>query len=75
MRNPDGSPAGYWKAFVRSLVRVVDAAPWIIPYLVGAIAVWNSPSKQRLGDRVAQTVVVQKGSEGSGADTALPPAG
>ncbi|MEX0832469.1 MAG: RDD family protein [Actinomycetota bacterium] len=75
VRNPDGSPAGYWKAFVRSLMRVVDAAPWIIPYLVGAIAVWNSPSKQRLGDRVAQTVVVQKGSEGSGADTALPPAG
>lgn len=53
-------------------MRVVDGAPWIIPYLVGAIAVWNSPINQRLGDRVAQTVVVQKGSEVPGAGSAGP---
>ena len=63
VRSLDGSPAGYWEAFVRNLLRIVDSFPWIIPYLVGAVAVWNSPTRQRVGDRVGRTVVIQKGSE------------
>jgi uncharacterized RDD family membrane protein YckC len=49
-------------ALVRNLARVVDGFPWVVPYLVGAIAVWNSPTGQRLGDRWAHTVVIVRGS-------------
>jgi uncharacterized RDD family membrane protein YckC len=49
-------------ALVRNMARVVDGFPWIVPYLVGAIAVWNSPTSQRLGDRWAHTVVIVRGS-------------
>jgi hypothetical protein len=40
----------------------VDAFPYVLPYLVGAIAVWASPTQQRLGDRWANSVVVTKES-------------
>jgi uncharacterized RDD family membrane protein YckC len=41
---------------IRNLVRAVDA---IFVYLVAAIAVWNSPLRQRLGDMAANTVVIR----------------
>jgi uncharacterized RDD family membrane protein YckC len=53
----DGAPIGFTEALVRNVLRVVDG---LIFYLVGAILVWRSPRKQRLGDRVAGTVVVKK---------------
>ena len=31
----------------------------IIGYLIGAILIWRSDKKQRLGDRVAKTIVVK----------------
>jgi len=31
----------------------------IIGYLIGAILIWRSDKKQRLGDRVANTIVVK----------------
>jgi uncharacterized RDD family membrane protein YckC len=52
----DGSPVTWGAALVRNLLRVVDM---IFSYLVGAILVWNSPKRQRLGDRVGRTVVVR----------------
>jgi uncharacterized RDD family membrane protein YckC len=51
----DGSPPDLVAAFLRNLLRLIDA---LFFYLVGAIFVWSSPFKQRLGDRVAGTVVV-----------------
>ena len=55
----DSSPIGYGAAFVRSILLYIDAIPYVIPYLLGAILIWTSEKKQRLGDRVAHTVVVK----------------
>jgi uncharacterized RDD family membrane protein YckC len=52
----DGAPVTWEAALVRNLLRIIDM---IFSYLVGAILVWNSPKRQRLGDRVAKTVVVR----------------
>lgn len=52
----DGSPITMNEAVIRNLLRIVDG---LFAYLVGAILVWNSPLKQRLGDRVAKTLVIR----------------
>ena len=45
-----------WKAsIIRNLLRIIDG---FFFYLVGAIVVWVSKSKQRLGDMAAHTLVV-----------------
>jgi uncharacterized RDD family membrane protein YckC len=56
----DGTPISWGEAVVRNLLRIVDIFPYVIPYLLGAIFVWNSPTCQRLGDRAANTVVVRR---------------
>jgi uncharacterized RDD family membrane protein YckC len=43
------------EALIRNAMRIVDG---LLFYLVGAISVWTSPLHQRLGDRLAGTVVV-----------------
>jgi len=52
----DGKPIDLTAAVVRNILRLVDG---FACYLVAAILVWNSPLKQRLGDRIAHTVVVK----------------
>ncbi len=52
----DGSPCDWQASLVRNLLRIVDA---LVFYLVAAILVWTSPQRQRLGDRVGETVVVK----------------
>ena len=54
----DGSPCDLTASLVRNLLRIVDG---LFGYLVGAILVWTSEKRQRLGDRVANTVVVSRG--------------
>jgi len=54
----DGSKIGYVDALVRSLLLIIDAIPFIIPFLLGAILIWTSDKRQRIGDRAAHTVVV-----------------
>ena len=87
--NQDGTKLTWSAAIVRNIARIVDAFPYVLPYLVGAISVWASPIQQRLGDRWANTVVVTKqsvressvpGSPGTTADggwqhVPTPPAG
>jgi uncharacterized RDD family membrane protein YckC len=58
----DGSPISWGQSFSRNLLRLIDHIPYGIPYLLGAILIWASPTRQRLGDRVAQTVVVRRRS-------------
>ena len=53
----DGSPISWDASIIRNVLRVVDG---LFFYLVGAIFVWNSPLRQRLGDRAAGTVVVRR---------------
>ncbi len=59
VRKADHSPIGYAEAAVRTILRIIDLIPFFAPYLVGAILIWSSDEKQRLGDRVAHTVVIQ----------------
>jgi uncharacterized RDD family membrane protein YckC len=53
-----GLPLRIEQAWVRNLMRVVDALPFA--YLVGGISVLSSPLMQRFGDRVAGTLVVRQ---------------
>lgn len=53
----DGSPIGWKESIIRNLLRIVDG---LFDYLVGAILIWSSPLRQRLGDRVAGTVVMRR---------------
>jgi uncharacterized RDD family membrane protein YckC len=54
----DGSPMSRGAALIRNLLRIIDVLP--TAYLVGAIFIWTSSTKQRIGDRVAHTVVVRR---------------
>lgn len=55
----DGSNIGYADAAVRNILRPIDLIPYVIPYLLGAVLIWSSDKRQRLGDRVAHTIVVK----------------
>ena len=59
VKEVDSSPISYGAAFVRTILLYIDAIPFVVPYLLGAILIWTSDKKQRLGDRVAQTIVVK----------------
>ncbi len=52
----DGRSCDLKAAFIRTLLIVVDMLPFA--YIVGLILISTSPKKQRLGDRVAHTVVM-----------------
>ena len=61
----DGTKLDWGASLVRNILRIVDAIPYFIPYLLGAILIWSSPTRQRLGDRAASTIVVRKDSVGA----------
>lgn len=48
---------GFWKALIRNIVRIVDA---ILGYLIGMIIIAYSEKWQRLGDKLAGTIVIKK---------------
>ena len=52
----DGTPITMRESAIRNILRIIDG---ILFYLVGAIIIWTNPNKQRLGDRLAQTIVVR----------------
>jgi uncharacterized RDD family membrane protein YckC len=53
----EGGASLDWQAsIVRNVLRLIDG---LFFYLIGAIVVWTSAKKQRLGDKVAGTVVVR----------------
>ncbi|MFH1630617.1 MAG: RDD family protein [Candidatus Aenigmatarchaeota archaeon] len=52
----DGSKCTITDAFIRNLLRIVDG---ILCYLIGAILIWTSEKKQRIGDMAAHTIVVR----------------
>lgn len=53
----DGSACGIGPAFVRTLLRFIDALPFL--YIIGMVLIARSEKKQRLGDRLAGTIVVK----------------
>ena len=52
----DGTPIDMNQALIRNLLRIIDG---LFVYLIGAILIWRSDKKQRLGDNIAKTVVVK----------------
>ncbi len=52
----DGAPLDLNTVLIRNVLRLVDG---FAVYLVGAVFIWTSPRAQRLGDRMAGTVVVR----------------
>lgn len=53
-----GLPVSLYQSLVRNIVRVLDFAPAF--YGIGAIAVLVNPSRRRLGDLVADTLVIRE---------------
>jgi uncharacterized RDD family membrane protein YckC len=53
----DLRPISWSQSVTRNVLRIVDFLPFV--YIVGAIAIWTSESHQRIGDRVAGSVVVR----------------
>ena len=60
VRTAADQPIGFKESLIRNLLRIIDSLPFCIPYLLGAILVWTSPEKQRLGDRAAGTIITSK---------------
>ncbi len=56
----DGSKLGWGGSLVRNALRLIDFLPFA--YLLGAILIWTSGTRQRLGDRSGKSVVIEKGS-------------
>ncbi|HOT07994.1 MAG TPA: RDD family protein [Methanotrichaceae archaeon] len=52
----DGRPIDMNQALLRNILRIIDG---LLAYLIGAILIWRSDKKQRLGDSIAKTVVVK----------------
>ncbi|MFH1092261.1 MAG: RDD family protein [Pseudomonadota bacterium] len=55
----DGHKIGWGASVIRNILRIIDGIPFILLYLLGAILVWTSQRKQRLGDRLGGTVVIR----------------
>ena len=56
VRTVDGGYPSLAQAFVRTVFRLVDGLAF---YVVGALVMRMTPERQRLGDRVAGTIVVR----------------
>jgi uncharacterized RDD family membrane protein YckC len=70
VRLEGGGPIGWQASVTRNLLRLVDG---FFFYLVGAIIVWTSDKKQRLGDKVAETVVIRARAAAPVAAKDVPP--
>jgi uncharacterized RDD family membrane protein YckC len=54
----DGRPIGLRASAVRNLLRIVDFLPFL--YIAGLAFMASSDKRQRLGDRVARTLVINR---------------
>jgi len=54
----EGRLIGWERSIVRNLLRFVDMLPFC--YLVGLISVWTSADNRRVGDRLSDTLVVER---------------
>jgi uncharacterized RDD family membrane protein YckC len=58
--NMKGEPITFRQSLTRNLFRIVDGFPYIIPYLTGIIIMASGAQSQRLGDKVADSLVVKR---------------
>jgi uncharacterized RDD family membrane protein YckC len=62
----DGTlPIGIGRSFARQFLWIADAFPYVIPYLTGFIVAMTGKNHQRIGDRVANTLVVKAEAVGN----------
>ncbi len=54
----DLKAVGARRSLIRNTMRFIDAFPFIVPYLLGVLAARASPKRQRWGDRLAKTIVI-----------------
>jgi uncharacterized RDD family membrane protein YckC len=54
----DGRRCGWRQSAVRNLFRVLEVNPLLFGALPAAVSIYFSPQRQRIGDRVAGTLVV-----------------
>jgi len=54
----DLTAMGMRRSAIRNTMRLVDALPYVVPYLLGAFIASASQNRQRWGDRIAKTIVV-----------------
>lgn len=62
VRRSDGLPCGWKGALIRTILRILEVNPLLIGALPGGLAVVFSKRNQRLGDMLANTVVVRSQS-------------
>lgn len=67
----NGAPIGWLASFARNLLRTVDMLPF--GYATGLIACLSDPHSRRLGDMVADTVVVHVPRESADTAAVAPP--
>ncbi|MEO7137376.1 MAG: RDD family protein [Gemmatimonadales bacterium] len=60
VRADGGGRIGMPEAILRTVLRIVDAFPYLVPYLVAALVVGPLKRNQRVGDLVAKTLVIRK---------------
>ncbi|MGZ4903311.1 MAG: RDD family protein [Halobacteriota archaeon] len=54
----DFKAAGTRRSLIRNVMRSIDAFPFVVPYLLGVLVARASPNRQRWGDRLAKTIVI-----------------
>jgi len=65
VRTDQGRPITFWQAAVRTALRPIDELPAF--YLLGWVLIVRGPKAQRLGDRLAHTLVICAGGPGRAA--------
>ena len=60
VRESDGGRIDWSASVIRNLLRLIDG---LVLYVVGFIAICVSPKRQRIGDRVAGTIVVRRAAQ------------
>lgn len=56
----DGSRCGIWRSFLRTIPRLVETNPIAFGAILAVLSILGTSSRQRLGDILADTVVVEK---------------
>lgn len=59
VRMLDGAKPTFRAVAIRTVMRPIDGLPYVIPNLLGFIVIANNPAHQRIGDRIAHTIVVR----------------
>jgi uncharacterized RDD family membrane protein YckC len=58
---PDGGNPSWTRSAIRNVLRLIDAFPYFLPYLVGFLVAKSNEERRRLGDKAGNTRVVARG--------------